>query len=277
MTGDASEWATQQFNAGEVTGKTYMEFKTIVNERFADPLLKEKAQKKLDTMKQGNRPFTSYKEEFNKYTADSGYNDTALIPKFFDGLNQNVKTALAHQAMKMPTDLKAYQALCQTLADNHYLMIRSDGGAAGQGIGGNGTGANAAQESSHANAAQESSHGRGNGRGGFGQGGRGARGGGHGGSWGSGNGRDDDQGRQDGNRCFDLSREEYMKRRDENLCFKCGKSGHVAANCRAGKSEAKKKLQATMQAEEEEKPKKRNKKKRNEKPEESSSDSDSDF
>lgn len=74
----------------------YASLVRILQDAFADPNPKRTAQDTLATLRQGNRECYLYAADFRPLAAATGYNDAALKHLFLEGLDQEMRTALAY-------------------------------------------------------------------------------------------------------------------------------------------------------------------------------------
>jgi hypothetical protein len=82
---------------------------------FCDPMPQRTAQMKLNTLVQGNKTADEYSLEFENLSHRSGYNDVALVEKYERGLN----TALRQKIYSLPT-------MPTTLLEWHTWACRLD-------------------------------------------------------------------------------------------------------------------------------------------------------
>jgi len=66
----------------------------ILDIAFGDPDLAATAERKLETLKQANREFSSYYAEFQRYASDVEWNESAKKSALFRGLSNEIKDAL---------------------------------------------------------------------------------------------------------------------------------------------------------------------------------------
>jgi hypothetical protein len=75
--------------------ETWKDFKTAISRAFGEADSKEVARRKFKTIKQGNRSAAAYWADFQRLMADLDYNDAMYIDQFHDGLNMEVQRQLA--------------------------------------------------------------------------------------------------------------------------------------------------------------------------------------
>jgi hypothetical protein len=75
--------------------ETWKDFKTAISRAFGEADSKEVARRKFKTIKQGNRSAAAYWADFERLMADLDYNDAMYIDQFHDGLNMEVQRQLA--------------------------------------------------------------------------------------------------------------------------------------------------------------------------------------
>ena len=71
--------------------ESYMEFLRLLKENFRDLMPERTAQHKLGLLTQGNRTADKYTLKFRTLAHQTRYNDAALVEKFEQGLNQELR------------------------------------------------------------------------------------------------------------------------------------------------------------------------------------------
>ena len=113
LTGDALRW----FRALEEDPKGFQEVRTVedlfklMKGMFGDPNESWNAQRQLNRLKQAGNSCTHYVMKFRSLAVKSGYDDQSLKKLFYDGLNEDIKDALA-MCIQVPEDLNEYLKLC---------------------------------------------------------------------------------------------------------------------------------------------------------------------
>lgn len=74
----------------------YQEFRTLMDDTFGDKDRSIVAASKIQKLRQGKQPASSYAAEFRQIAADLTWNDSALIHQFRLGLRDDVKDMLLH-------------------------------------------------------------------------------------------------------------------------------------------------------------------------------------
>ena len=85
----------------------------ILENAFDDPDRAGTAQRKLRTLRQGNRDFASYYAEFQRYAPETGWDNIAKMFTLREGLSRELQTALV--TVDEPNDLPGFVLLCQRI------------------------------------------------------------------------------------------------------------------------------------------------------------------
>jgi hypothetical protein len=94
--GNAWSWIEPSMKEEGVSKyETSKEFKLAITRAFGEADSKEVARRKFKTIRQGNRSAAAYWADFQRLMADLNYNDALYIDQFHDGLNLEVQRQLA--------------------------------------------------------------------------------------------------------------------------------------------------------------------------------------
>jgi hypothetical protein len=93
--GNTWAWIKPLITKGQSSYKTWEEFKTTITRAFGEADSKEVARRKFKSIWQGNRSAAAYWAEFQRIMADLDYNDPLYINQFNDGLHIDVQRQLA--------------------------------------------------------------------------------------------------------------------------------------------------------------------------------------
>lgn len=96
---------------------------TILENAFGNPNKEREAEHKLRTLQQGNREFSAYYAEFQRYAAEVRWDDLSKTATLRDGLSYQLQNDLVTTPDE-PRDLAALVALCHRL-DTRRRMIRA--------------------------------------------------------------------------------------------------------------------------------------------------------
>lgn len=88
---------------------TYEAFLEQLRYAYADPDLARTADRKIRALRQGKDPVTLYNAKFSEYAAILGWNDSAKMSQFRQGLSEEVKNMLMHRPR--PTTMAELLAL----------------------------------------------------------------------------------------------------------------------------------------------------------------------
>ena len=172
------------------------EFEQVLKEEFGDINAKESARNKLERMKQRTMTMTDYWNEFRLVSTDAEYDDATLGRLLLKGINKTLQDAWANGDQEFKdTDALAQWAIKK---DNRLNMVRHI----------QGTQITARQQEipRHTNGTFRSTNEP------------------------AGDPMDLDATNRKP-RHF-LARAEYLRRRKENLCLRCGKAGHMIKDCK---------------------------------------------
>lgn len=201
LAGDASIWYESVTRTGSF--KSYETFYAAFETLFKDPYEAVVARRDIKRLKQGNLSATTYAMKFLALSADTGFNDNALMDLFRSNLNDNVKDVLA-TSPSVPEDFaslvnfvigvdnRLYERRLETKNDSRARPRYQGQSSFGQvKTSQNNSGPGPMElDSIHVNNNQAVPRGP-------------------------------------------LSNEEKARRRREGLCLYCGKPGHVATSCPA--------------------------------------------
>lgn len=99
----------------------------ILENAFGDPDREATAEKKIKNIKQGNREFSVYYAEFQRYAADLDWNEKAKKSALTDGLCDEIQTLLL-SADQPPKDLNEYAMFLQRMDNRIRLHKAKKGG-----------------------------------------------------------------------------------------------------------------------------------------------------
>jgi hypothetical protein len=103
--------------------ETWKDVKTAISQAFGEADSKEVARRKFKTIKQENRSAAAYWADFQRLIADLDYNDAMYIDQFHDGLNMEVQWQLA-LLDERPRNITDYVNKSITL-DNRLFNFRT--------------------------------------------------------------------------------------------------------------------------------------------------------
>src|SRR4029078_9634646 len=93
---------------------TWEEFQAEIRKTFGDPNPASTARHKLSQLKQGSHTADEYVASFKELKGDTGYNDTALVEKFEQGLNSSLVDKI-YALPEMPTTLEEWMSWAMRL------------------------------------------------------------------------------------------------------------------------------------------------------------------
>ena len=129
MVGTASEWFTMVAEANAAANEhwpTVKDFWKSLEAQFGDVNPELTARAHLSKIAQGTRLVHEYSNEFNKISIRTGFNEEALIDKYYKGLNRNI----AHRIFlrdEIPTHLVEAQAIASQIEDQEARFQRFTG------------------------------------------------------------------------------------------------------------------------------------------------------
>ena len=94
LTGDALTWFSPRFEKNDPVLASFEAFIAALRARFDDPNRQRTAASRLQSIRQGRRPASSYATEFLLLLADAGWDEVAAMHIFKAGLNDSVKDLL---------------------------------------------------------------------------------------------------------------------------------------------------------------------------------------
>ncbi|CAL9698545.1 unnamed protein product [Knipowitschia caucasica] len=109
LTGRARAWATAEWDGRSTICNSLPLFIRTFNHIFQTITPGREAAKALVTLRQGRRSVLDYALEFCTISADSGWNQLALVDAFLNGLSETIKDYLT--SLDLPTELEALIAL----------------------------------------------------------------------------------------------------------------------------------------------------------------------
>lgn len=112
LEGDAFTWSIREIEDKKFA--TYEEFKSCFIEKYKDFDAQERAQNKIDSLRQGRSSVTKYLSKFEKYQKTSGYNELALLKAFKRGLNIEIRRGLLNSNCRT---LATYTKAAETLSN----------------------------------------------------------------------------------------------------------------------------------------------------------------
>lgn len=195
----AEKWITP-FSEGRITPTwtTWAEFELALKQQFGDIDAKETARNRLEKMRQGNRTMTDHWNEFRLVSTDAEYDDATLGRLLLRGISKALQDAWANG----DTDFTTTENFAQWAIrkENRLNMVRHIQGAQStprqQEVPRNTNGTfrqPTAQEHRSDPMDLDATNKRG---------------------------------------FLRITREEYARRRENRLCLRCGKAGHMMRNCR---------------------------------------------
>jgi len=109
--GTAGPWAklkVRELTQAESLEVTWEAFVKEFNAKFADPDSAGTARFKIGKLRQGSKTADEFITSFDELQTDTGYNETALIEKFKDGLNEKLVDKI-YGLPYMPTTLQGWK------------------------------------------------------------------------------------------------------------------------------------------------------------------------
>jgi len=97
----------------------------VLKAAFGDPNRRRNAERKILTLRMGNRDFASYYAEFQRYAAEAEWDEKARLATLRAGISQSLAHSLIVRGE--PTDLVPWVALCQELDGNLRTHIATYG------------------------------------------------------------------------------------------------------------------------------------------------------
>jgi hypothetical protein len=82
---------------------SFCELETLFVKNFGDPFAKMTAQQKLNSLQQGSCSALAYSTEFQELALEAEFNDSPMISGLYNGLNEEVKDAIAFIATRPET------------------------------------------------------------------------------------------------------------------------------------------------------------------------------
>ncbi|KAK7913158.1 hypothetical protein WMY93_013369 [Mugilogobius chulae] len=113
LSGRARAWATAEWDRRSTVCNSLPRFLKTFNQIFQTVTPGREAAKALVTLRQGRRSVLDYALEFRTLSADSGWNQLALVDAFFNGLSETIKDHLT--PLDLPTELDALIALASKI------------------------------------------------------------------------------------------------------------------------------------------------------------------
>ena len=110
LTEEALAWASPYVEKDDVVLDNLDSFVTAMNQVFDDPNRCATAEAKLHNLRQGRRSVAEYTTEFRRWISDTNWNPAAQKSQFRQGLSEQVKDELAR--VESPDDLEAFIKLC---------------------------------------------------------------------------------------------------------------------------------------------------------------------
>jgi hypothetical protein len=120
LKGDALVWFSPIFERNDPALANFESFVTLLRGRFDDPNRQRTAAARLQTIRQGKRPATSYATEFQLLLADAGWDDAAARHIFQAGLNDPVKDLL----LSMPESTNLTTLITHAISCDERLFQR---------------------------------------------------------------------------------------------------------------------------------------------------------
>ncbi len=209
LTGQARSWYRILVETSDECLEKYDTFLTNFKHIFMDPNQKQNAQRIIRTFKQDKQSALTYATKFVEYAIDAGFDNEAKISTFYNGLNNDIKDALA-LIPEVPADFSEFANLAIRV-DNRLFERKMDRNSATN---------NKNQFSSFNthNYSQENSKRNNNFK----------------------SNNNNNNSNSNGVQPMDmditkkfkpLTNEEKERRRNNNLCLYCGNPGHVATVC----------------------------------------------
>ena len=104
--------------------QTYQEFIDLLLKTFDDPNTTSNARDLLSRIKQGRQSCLTYTTTFRNAAIETGYNEVARVALYRNGLNDQLKDALAN-LQTLPTSFDEIAGLCMNL-DNRQFYRRNE-------------------------------------------------------------------------------------------------------------------------------------------------------
>lgn len=204
LTGQARSWYRILVETSDQCLEKYDTFLTNFKHMFMDPNQKQNAQRIIRTFKQEKQSALTYGTKFVEYAIDAGFDNEAKISAFYNGLNNDIKDALA-LIPEVPEDFSEFANLAIKV-DNRLFERKLDRNSSPSNTGNQYSG----------NSRRNNNHFKSN------------------------NNHHNNTNNNNGVQPMDiditkkfkpLTNEEKERRRKNNLCLYCGNPGHVATTC----------------------------------------------
>jgi Retrotransposon gag protein/Zinc knuckle len=124
LTGDAAIWFEAMYNSSMADFNNYKTFQSFFESLYKDPNDQFTAQREIVKLSQGKGSATAYTTRFLALSVRSGYDDTALLYMFHEGLSDEVKDVLA-TTPHVPEHLDEFVRLAIAI-DNRLFARRQD-------------------------------------------------------------------------------------------------------------------------------------------------------
>ena len=124
LIGSARSWFRVQSEKSDFDLLTFDEFETFFRRRFGDPFAKLTAQRKIYSLRQGSRSALTYATEFYELSQEAEFNYSAMISGLYQGLNEEVKDAMAFLPDR-PETFSEYSQLVISV-DNRLFERRNE-------------------------------------------------------------------------------------------------------------------------------------------------------
>jgi len=98
LSGSAADWFEPHLNktTGTISFTTYEAFVRALKNAYDDPDARTTAERKLRSLKHGDKDCSAYHAKFCTYAMILNYDDRTKISFFSDGVNQGLKVALSY-------------------------------------------------------------------------------------------------------------------------------------------------------------------------------------
>ena len=124
LVGIARSWFRLQADMETFDSLSFNEFETRFRKRFGDPFAKLSAQRRLSSLRQGSRSALVFSTEFYELAQEAEFNDSAMICGLYQGLNEEVKDAMAFIPERPDTFLEFSQLVISV--DNRLFERRNE-------------------------------------------------------------------------------------------------------------------------------------------------------